>query len=171
MGGLLILGVLIAWFMTAKWLAGQATHRMAVGIPRYSARAVLTAVLFVAPVADEILGVYQFEALCATGGVYQIAPEAQGKKFDLLYGSTPNKKLTGYVRPVEEMTITYTDVTTDKVVASAKAYVAHGGWLVRTLGFSTSSTSGPLMSRSQCFPGDVPEQARRQQAITNKILN
>jgi hypothetical protein len=159
MGGLLILGVLIAWFMTAKWLAGQATQRMTAGAPRFLTKAVLTAVVFVAPVIDEIIGAYQFEALCKEGGIYQIAPEAEGKKFDLKMTASPYKKLEGYARPVYERTIVYRDLATGSVVATSKAYAAQGGWLVRTIGFSTSSTNGPLIGRDQCiFP--AREEAR-----------
>ena len=169
MGGLLILGVLIAWFMTVKWLAGRATQRMTSGVPRLFAKALLTVVFFVAPVIDEIVGVYQFEALCKEGGAYQIAREAEGKKFDLIYSSTPNRTLTEYARPIEEKTITYTDAATGSVIATAKAYFTQGGWLVKTIGFSTSSSSGPLIGRSQCFSSDLQE--ARIQAITNKVLN
>lgn len=126
-------------------------------------------VFFTLPIIDEIKGAKEFEELCEAGGIYQISPGTEGKKFDFVYGSTPNQRLTGYARPVEEISITYTDAATGKVIATAKAYVAHGGWLVRTLGFSLSSTNGPLLGRNQCFP-TASERARLGE-ITNKVLN
>ena len=133
--------------------------------------------LFTLPLRDEIKGAEEFEALCKTGGVYQISPNAVGKKFDLRYSSSANKKLEGLTRPVEEMTISYTDVATGEVVATGKAYIAKGGWLVRTVGRNPlTGGTGPLIGRDQCFPDDGLNQddvtqARRIHAITNKIIN
>ena len=121
---------------------------------------------------DEIKGAEEFEVLCKTGGIYQIFPNSVGKKFDLKYSSTESKDVAGFSRQVKEKIISYTDVATGEVVATGKAYSAGGGWLVRALGVNPmSGGTGPLMGRPQCFPGDTPEQARRVQAITNKIGN
>jgi hypothetical protein len=121
---------------------------------------------YLLPVIDEIQGKKEFEALCKTGGTYQISPKAVGKKFDLIFKATENILLPGYSIPIEETTITYTDAATGEVVASVKAYIAKKGWFARLINYPES---GPIWVRNQCFPADA-EEARRQQ-ITNKVLN
>ena len=121
---------------------------------------------------DEIAGTREFERLCAVGNVYQIAPEAVGKKFDLKYTSTDRYAVQGTVRPIEQKNIAYIDVATGAAVAIGKAFFAKGGWMIRN-GFliDPSGGKGPLFGRSQCFPGSEPGQAKPLHAITNKILN
>jgi hypothetical protein len=153
---LFVAGYLLSFWVKRPWI------RTLVGVVAVSA-------LFTLPFRDEIRGAEEFEALCKAGGVYQISPAASGKKFDLLYSSTPFKQLAGYTRPIKEATFTYADATSGEVIASAKAYVAGGGWLVQKKLFALTSTDGPLLGRSQCFPPDS-EEVRRQQ-ITNRVLN
>ena len=158
--GALLFGVgyFLSFSVKKKWI------RVLIGVT-------VAVALFTLPIRDELKGRAEFEALCATGGVYQISPIAEGKKLDLFYGAGSNKKLSGYARPVEEMTIAYTDVSSGEVVARANAYFARGGWLVQNKIIAVTSNSGPLIGRSQCFPGDVPEQATRLHAITRKLVN
>ncbi len=128
--------------------------------------------LFTLPLRDEIKGAKEFEALCNTGGVYQISPNAFGKKFDLRYSSTKKNKLEGLNRPAEEMTIAYTDVATGDVVATGKAYIAKGGWLVQhRLLMNSGGGDGAFIGRPQCFPPADAEQELRLQAITNRVIN
>ena len=139
---------------------------------RVTAGVAVAVVLFTLPMRDEIKGKEEFEALCRVGGVYQISPQADGKKFDLKSSYSEKMPLTGYARPVEEVIVTYTDIATDEVVATAKAYIAKGGWLVRRGWLMNSGGGdGAFLGRPQCFPGDSPEQAHRLHAITNKIVN
>ena len=128
--------------------------------------------LFTLPMRDEIKGAQEFEALCRVGGVYQISPNAIGKKFDLKYSSTAIKKIEGFTRPVEEITISYTDAISGEVVATGKAYIAKGGWLVRHgLLRNSGGGDGAFSGRPQCFPPSNAEQETRLQAITNKVIN
>lgn len=172
MSALLMLLVLGVWGAALYFAAYYLTFFIQKKRTRVLIGATTTAILFLAPVWDEIKGRAEFEALCKSGGVYQIAPGAVGKKFDLRYSSTDSKPLAGFSRPVTEKTVSFADVTTGEIVASAKAYSAGGGWLVRSGGQNPlTGGSGPLIGRGQCFPGDEPEQARRVHAITNKIVN
>jgi hypothetical protein len=157
-------GYYLGFFIPKKWI------RKMIGV--------ITAVaFFTLPVWDEIKGAQEFEMLCRAGGVYQISPDAAGKKFDLKYSSTESKSLTGFARPVKEETITYTDVATNAVIVTGKAYSAGGGWLVRTLGRNPiTGGTGSLIGRDQCSPNsgktqDDVVQFRRLRAVTNKVVN
>lgn len=148
---------LLTFFIPKKWI------RQLIG-------AVAVVSLFTLPMRDEIKGAEEFEALCKTGGVYQISPNAVGKKFDLKSSDTGYKKLAGYARPVEEMTIVYIDIATGDVIATVKAYFAGGGWLVQhRFLMNSGGGDGAFIGRPQCFPSD--EEAARLQAITNKTVN
>ena len=160
------------WAATLFCLAYYLTF----SIPNKGIRAAIGVVamigLFTLPMRDEIKGAEEFEVLCKTGGVYQISPNAVGKKFDLRYSSTEKKKLEELTRPVEEITISYTDVATGEVVATSKAYIAKGGWLVQhRLLMNSGGGDGAFIGRPQCFPPSDVEQERRLQAVTNKIIN
>ncbi len=172
MAGLLVLAVLLFWglilfsagyyltfWIRKKWI------RMVVGL-------VVLLALFTLPIRDELKGKEEFEGLCKSGGVYQISPKAVGKKFDLMYRSTDFTRLAGYVRPIEESTISYTDVATGEVVATAKAYVAKGGWLVRHgLLKNSGGGDGAIWGRPQCFPPVSAREQARLRDITNKVVN
>lgn len=134
---------------------------------RKAAIFIFICVCFTLPILDEIKGAREFEELCAVGNVYQIAPWARGKKFDLKMDASPYKRLIGSARPVDERTITYTDKNTGEVIATSKAYAAYGGWLVQKMGFSLSTVSGPLIGRDQCIFSASQEARIRE--VTNTV--
>ena len=170
MSALIILLVLCIWsaaLYNAGYYASYAVQRKRVRqlIGGVAVIGITTLVLW-----DEVRGTQEFEQLCKTGGVYQIAPEAVGKKFDLKSSYSDYKKISGLTRPVEEKTIVYRDVATGAVIATGAAYFAKGGWMVRR-GFlrSPSGGDGPLFGRSQCFPDQL--QGDRLAAIANKFIH
>lgn len=172
MSALLILLVLGIWGAALYFSAFFLTFFIKKKWLRHLIGAVAVVALFTLPVRDEIKGAEEFEALCKTGGVYQISPNAVGKKFDLKITYTENKTLPGYSRPVEESIKTYTDIATGEVIATSKAYIAKGGWLVQKGWIRNSGGGdGALNGRPQCFPPSDLAQANRLQAITNKIVN
>lgn len=166
---IVVLGVWGALLYNFGYYASFAVQRKWV---RQLIGAVTTACLFTLPINDEIAGAKEFEALCKLGGGYQIAPNAVGKKFDLKYSSTKFKPMQGFARPVEEKIISYTDVSSGEIGATAKAYQAKGGWLVQRGWLRNSGGGdGAFLGRDQCFPGAIPGEALRLKAITNKIID
>lgn len=146
----------LTFFIPKKWV------RVVIGF-------VTVPALFTLPMRDEIKGAEEFEALCKVGGIYQISPNAVGKKFDLRFSATDYKALRGYTRPIEEATISYTDVQTGEVVATAKAYVAKGGWLVQQgLLRNSGGGDGALWGRAQCLPSEA--EGYRLSAVANKFV-
>ena len=166
---LLILGIWSALLYNAGFYASFA-------IPRKWVRQLMGIVAVVGGTAlalwDEVKGVQEFEQLCKTGGVYQIAPEAVGKKFELKSTLTGGTVVQDTVRPVEQQNIAYIDVETGKTIATAKAYLARPGWLIRNRWLpSPSGGSAPLFGRPQCFPWSDKKQALRLEEITNKLID
>jgi hypothetical protein len=164
---LLFLGIWSALLYNAGFYASFAIKRKsirrALGIT--AVIAVTTLVLW-----DEIEGTREFERLCASGGVYQIAPEAIGKKFDLKSSYSDYIPVLGLTRPVDEQLIGYTDIASGSVMATGKAFFAKGGWMIRK-GFliDSSGGKGPLFGRSQCFPDQL--QNKRLQEIANSFIH
>lgn len=137
--------------------------RLGVGI-------IATALLITLPLWDELSGAAEFEEICRTNAVFKIAPDANGRRFDLKYEQSPSRPLQGHSRPIEEATITYTDVATNEVVAIGKAYFAKGGMLVkRRLIANSGGGDGAFIGRPQCFPAG--DERAKVQAITNKLVN
>lgn len=131
--------------------------------------AAVTLGLFTLPLNDEIAGAKEFEALCNSGGAYQIAPSAFEKKFDLKSNYSENKKLSGYSQPVEEIAIVFSDIATGNEIATAKAYVAKGGWLVQRGWLKNSGGGdGAFLGRPQCFPSET--EGNRLSAVVNKFV-
>lgn len=138
---------------------------------RKTAAAFIAAVLVPLPIVDEIVGAWQFSELCAAESKYAISPATLGRRFDLRQGSTGPTARSGSVRPLDQMTITFTDVATGEVVATGPAFIAKGGWLVQHLGSPTGANDSPLLGRQQCFPSSSMPQAAQLRSITNKIVN
>lgn len=153
---LFFLGYAASFFLKTKWL-------------RYVSGLVVVLLLFTVPIRDELSGAKEFEDLCAHGGIYSIPKDAEGKKFDLMYRSTPYENISGYSRPVRVKTISFVDAASGQAMAVAKAYSAGGGWLVQKKIFVLTSTDGPLIGRSECLPAESEE--IRRQKITNKLVN
>ena len=121
--------------------------------------AAVTLGLFTLPINDEIAGAKEFEALCKSGGAYQIAPEAKGKKFDLKYSEIEGRMLKDHSLPIQEYFTKITDASSGQVLATGKTYTLLGGRLVRFLGGNPMGTGNkPLLSESTCavFNQDNP---------------
>ena len=149
------LGYRLSWFVSKKWA------RQLVGV---------TAVIGVTTVVlwDEIQGAKEFEILCVSARKFEIAPSDEGKKFEVRFSRSNKKNLQGYTRPIEEHIDTYTEMTTGRVIATGKGYVAKGGWLVRTLGKNPFNGSpNALLGNSFCYPSKYEDQVQRLRAMIN----
>jgi hypothetical protein len=149
--GLLFLGLLAVWFMTALWLAMKATRRMRPGKLRTSVVCVITLILVTIPLTDEIIGGLQFKALCDKNAVRKVDVEkTKGKKIRVSTDPA-NKEVDGTSVRILYSRSSYRDVETNEELASSGRYVANGGWLIRTI--STDNHIAPLTFRSTCGGG------------------
>lgn len=172
MAALIILLILVLWAGFLFLVGYGLTFRVDNKIMRMVAGGAAVVLLFLIPIYDEILGGSEFEELCKRGAVYKISAGAADKRFDLIYAASVPSIVPGLIRPANEIAISYTDVASGAIIATGKAFVAKGGWLVRRhWAVNMSGGDGPLLGRAQCFPGDQPEEARRLHAITNRIIN
>lgn len=149
--GLLFLGVVAAWVFVSWWLAMRVTSRLPRGALRFAAVTAVIAVLLPLPVADEIVGGFQFKALCTRDTLLKIDAEKIRGKTVRVNSEPANMPVAGTAVRILFSRALYRDVATNEVLASSDRYVANGGRLLHAL----SGTNGitPLMFPSTCGGG------------------
>jgi len=162
---LIVLGIWSALVYNAGYYAGF-------GIERKWIRRVVGVTVVVAVTTlmlwDEILGVREFDALCASARAFQISSEDEGKNFEVQFSRSSKKILPGFLRPVEGHIDTYTELTTGKVIAIGNGYAAKGGFLVRALGSNPlNGSTDALLGNTYCYPSKYKDQVERLRAMIN----
>lgn len=92
---------------------------------------VLVAFAFPLPLADEVIGKRQFEALCKINGIQGAdLSRAQGKRVRMRF-SDYEPLVAGVILPTKQSDITYRDAETGATLVHYKDYRSAGGWLMR----------------------------------------
>jgi hypothetical protein len=106
--------------------------------------------LLIAPVADEIVGKFQFDALCAKYAV-EVIDEARARNSRVFAAPREMDALgTGAAVHIGGNQFRYLDEQTNDLLASFHVLSAKGGWFIRLLGIS--QTSSPLTFKAGCAP-------------------
>lgn len=113
-------------------------------------------VIFVAllalPVLDEVIGGFQFRALCEREAVLVLGVTNPAGRVARYKAEPSNARVSGTAIPIFRSHIEYHDATTAELIAQYDSYVAKGGLLVRTLGISESNS--PLTIGSPVCSGE-----------------
>lgn len=138
MTGLFLIVVVFAWLVAVVFLTSWLMKR--VSIKPSPVRMVVGLLIFVLllplPVADEIIGGYQFRELCRQGAVLRIdAEKARGQTVKLVIEPS-NEILPGTAITIYHSHLSFQNVNTGEEMASYDTYVAKGGWFIRMLGIS-----------------------------------
>ena len=108
----------------------------------------LTLVLLAAPFVDELIGKYQFEALCKANGIKSAdLSKARGKRVKVTYGE--RQLVSGVIMPIMESNVLFRDADSDEVLIQHKNYYAMGGWLMRFTPLSMGSNH-PMLFVGGC---------------------
>ena len=101
------------------------------------------------PVVDEIIGGFQYRALCAEhASEFRLGRvDPKGKRVRLTIDPS-NRYVAGTIIPIRHTREVYREVVSGEEVVSLDRYVASGGILMRTIGFG----SPILISDSTCSP-------------------
>lgn len=152
MAGLIFLAIFFALFLAALWLAKKLTCKLPAGFARTLATGLVVVLLLALLVADEIVGGFQFRALCEKNAVFKIdAAKIKGRAVKVS-GEPVYKIQEGTVVKIYYSRHVYRDVETNEELASEGKYTAKGGWFIRALSFSDSMT--PLTFPSTCSSPD-----------------
>ena len=98
-------------------------------------------------VADEIIGKYQFEALCKANGIESAdVSSAKGRRVKAEIEFDKRLPVAGPLLPTKDEVVTYRDAETEEALIRYKNYYSEGGWLMRHTWISMGST-GPMLFR------------------------
>ena len=150
--GLTFFATLIAFVALLIWLSGLLTRKMRPGVRKVLLRAVMVVGVFPLMVADEIIGKYQFEALCKTCGVESMdLSAAKGKHVKVEYGERNFVKWTAV--PIRESNVNVYSAENNDLLFKYKDYYANGGWIMRYTPISLGYPSPMLFDGNGCgFP-------------------
>jgi hypothetical protein len=138
MTGLFLLVVVLAWLVAVVFLTNWLMKR--VSIKPKPVRAAMAMMMFVVllplPVADEIVGGFQYRALCEKNAVLRIdEAKAEGRTVKVVVDPS-NEILPGTAITIYHSHLSFFDVRTNEKIAEYDRYVAKGGWFIRMLGIS-----------------------------------
>lgn len=150
MTGIFLFAVIGAWV----WICLRITRRLFPSIPDQPRRKwvgrIVFAILLLVPVADEIVGGFQFRALCREKAVFRFGVEKPQGRTTRVIVNRPNEIVPGKILRIDRLNFTYVDIYTNEEVVEFDEYVAKGGVLIRALGISESDA--PLTMDSSCSP-------------------
>lgn len=160
MSGILLIGAVSLWIWAAVAIGQMLTSRLKDSWIKSLVTFLVTSVLIPLPVADEIIGGFQFRELCQQGypAVYD-SDKATGKTVTLkqvsisnlkTYMDIPRKDVEHTVIPIREDSWEYIEVESGELLLSWKEYHAKGGWLSRFIGFPQGSP--PYTFNAVCSP-------------------
>jgi len=155
MTGLLLIAVAIVWVAAVVVITRWTTRLFRPVAMKVVSALVVFPALLLAPLADELIGGWQFEALCKRYAT-QTIDEEHAKNGRVFYERrTADRFAEGTFVRIRIDPVVYREVDTNRVVVSYHSLHANGGWLIRTLGIS--ETNAPLLFRSACAPPNEDE--------------
>jgi len=158
MTGALLFALLLLWVLVSAKLA-RALARKVSSLRAFRApfAVAIFAVLLVLPIADEVVGGFQFRFLCARDAALVLGvPNPEGRL--ARYEARPsNARVPRTAIPILHSHVEYRDANTTELIAGYDSFVAKGGLLVRTFGISESNS--PLTIGSPACSGEGPSTA------------
>jgi hypothetical protein len=154
MTGLLLLAVVGVWIWVSFRITRAVARRVRPGTRRALTAWLLFPALLVLPLLDEIIGGFQFRALCARNPNFEIGvAEPQGRT--TRYSASPlNEVVPRTAIRILHTRVEFTDVETGELVVRYDRYVASGGLFIRALGVSEKDS--PLtIDPTWCSPEAV----------------
>lgn len=151
MSGIIILFVLGTWGVISYFFVKLALWRVKDSDIKIFTNIFLSALIFIVPVTDDIIGGFQFRALCKENAVLKINEDNAKGKSVFLEGQ--NFELHQFIVPIDNYHLNYRDVETNEVILSWNEYRAQGGWLSRLINFPQGSP--PYTFNGVCYPENV----------------
>lgn len=150
MGGLIVFFIIGLWIFLVSKLTGFLSRWIPASKFSTVLKVLLFVLLLVTPFMDEIVGGFQFRALCKA--------EAQLKYDEAKLANKTVYPQTINLGDLKSMTVqgnsyieTYTEAKTHELLMSYKVLNADGGWLSRWIDFN--SVSDPYTFTGHCGPG------------------
>lgn len=161
-----VLGIWSAiWYNLGYWLCASIQRKWLRKLAGIAAVFGVTTLVL----SDEILGAIEFKQLCQSARTFQISPEAEGKKFEVLFSRTDDQLLPNTWRPTWQYLSTYKDAATSMTIATGNGYKTEGGWLIKRLGMNPldGGSRNALFGTSYCYPSRHGDEVKKLRSIIN----
>lgn len=143
MTGLLLLAVVGLWVWACVAITRVVLRQVKSPPSRWLGAPTLFTALLILPLVDEIVGGFQFRALCEKGAVLKIdAEKAKGRTVRVVIQPS-NEVVPGQALRTLHSHLSYRIVDSEEEIARYDTYVVNGGWFIRALGIS--ETNSPLL--------------------------
>ena len=153
MTGILLITVAIAWLIAVLAATRWVVQRVNSPAMKVMNSLALFPVLLIAPLADELVGKQQFDSLCKQYAV-QVIDEKHAMNRRVSFERRSNDVFAkGTAVRIRIDPYIYRDVETKNVLIRFHILTAQGGWLIRALGIS--ETTSPLLFQPGCAPENV----------------
>lgn len=141
--GLLFLVGIGLWLTVAIVLSKKIPHWL--GVTKHSAviSVLLFPVLLVAPIADEIIGRWQFNRLCEREAVVTLSPDWEKVKRARRV-SLPRSDVAGALIRIYSQGSEYVDIDTGKTFMTHPHFYTYGGFLFDRLGLGLGGSTSCL---------------------------
>ena len=150
MGGLIVLFIIGLWIFLVSKLATFLSRLLPANKFSPALKVLLFVLLLVMPFMDEIIGGFQFRALCKAETHIEYD---KNKLVNMtVYSDLLDEvKIAGMAVPVSSQAWNYPNVETKELLLSYKVFDADGGWLSRWIDFN--SVHQPYTFKGHCGPG------------------
>lgn len=149
MSGLIALFVLGVWGLIVYFASFYVVKKITVKSIKISAQIAVAVLLFIIPVADDIMGGFQFRSVCSKESVLVVDEEKVKGKTVVSMGAK-DSKLVNYILPITKLNFSYKDFHTNEILISWNDFRAEGGWLSHAIGFSEGHP--PYTFNGYCYP-------------------
>ena len=149
MSGLIFLVALALSIWGCVWLARSLGNLVPNPAWRSKIKVGVFLALLASPFVDEVIGKYQFEALCKANGIESAdVSKARGKRVKVKYGE--RQFVEGTIMPIKVSDVLFRDADSGEILIQHKNYYAMGGWLMRYTPVSMGSPESMLFDGNGC---------------------
>jgi hypothetical protein len=148
MAGLILLAVLAGWSLLVYRVVRYFTRDIKSQRKQKIFRIIFVPVVFLLPVADEIVGQFQFRALCSKEVIF--IDEINAKNTDIYLDGVGDEYVGSKILKVIKQKWIYRDAKTHNILVSWSVIRAKGGWLSRFIGFPEGNP--PYTFDGSCSP-------------------
>ncbi len=141
--GLLAITLFTGWVCATLWVAVTIAAQFESTSWRPLIVLLIFAFILPLPVIDEIIGGFQYRALCAEhASKFRLgAIEPKGKRVRVTVDPS-NEYIGGTAIPIRHSRVVHREVVSGQPIVSFDRYVASAGFLMRAIGFSSPITIG-----------------------------
>jgi hypothetical protein len=151
MSGLIFLVALALCLLACVWIAKNLGNLVSNPAWRTAVKVAIFIALLASPFVDEVIGKYQFEALCKANGIESAdVSKARGKRVKMKVKYDERRLVHGTIMPIDVEDVFLVDADTDETLIQHKNYIATGGWLMRYTPISMGSPQPMLFGGSTC---------------------